>query len=457
MKYQRGFSLVELLVYAAIFAIVTGVLTGILVVGTRTQTREKAGGEVNQQLSLILTTVERLVRQSSLIEKVYEGTDEGVACTTFCSLKLRMSDASLDPTVIRSDANGVYLKQGAGAEVTLTTSRVVVNSLTFTKYEIAGAHATVQMDATLTYNSSNPQLAISKTIQSAIARVSAATFDADLLPNTDNTYSIGQLAPDLRWKNGRLSGDLTVAGNVGIGTTSPSVSLHVVSSGTSAVRILGSGGSLDAVAAALQVAGGLSGTSYGGYFTERGSGTNIGIYASAEGSGTNYAAIFNSGNVGIGTTSPTAVLTVASGRLQATGGALPSGGTGMEIGHDGTTGFVTSINRGTSVYKDLQIAASTTLFNIGLSEKMRLNSTGLGIGTTAPQSKLHIEGASGWLILDEQDTNPTATELDANDSIAIYTKGNILVIAFNNAGTITYLKIALDGSTTTWTQGTGAP
>ena len=85
MKSRLGFSLVELLVYAGIFAVVTGVLTGILVVGTKTQTQEKASTEVNQQLSLILTTVERLVRQSSLIEKVYEGTDEGVACTTFCS------------------------------------------------------------------------------------------------------------------------------------------------------------------------------------------------------------------------------------------------------------------------------------------------------------------------------------------------------------------------------------
>lgn len=81
----------------------------------------------------------------------------------------------------------------------------------------------------------------------------------------------------------------------------------------------------------------------------------------------------------------------------------------------------------------------------------------LGIGTTAPKSKLHIEGASGWIIADEQDTNPTTTELDANDAIAIYTKANKLVIAYNNAGAMTYVTLDLDGSDITWAHGTSAP
>jgi hypothetical protein len=81
----------------------------------------------------------------------------------------------------------------------------------------------------------------------------------------------------------------------------------------------------------------------------------------------------------------------------------------------------------------------------------------VGIGVTAPLSKLHISGASGWIIQDEQDTDPTATELDADDSIAIYNKNDKFVIAYNNGGTITYITIPLDGSTTTWTHSTSAP
>jgi len=33
----------------------------------------------------------------------------------------------------------------------------------------------------------------------------------------------------------------------------------------------------------------------------------------------------------------------------------------------------------------------------------------------------------------------------------------LLVIAYNNSGTVTFITIPLDGSTTTWTHSTGAP
>ncbi len=63
----------------------------------------------------------------------------------------------------------------------------------------------------------------------------------------------------------------------------------------------------------------------------------------------------------------------------------------------------------------------------------------------------------GWQIMDEADSDPTTTELDSLDSIAIYNKNNKLVFAYNNAGTITYISIPLDGSSTAWTHSTAAP
>lgn len=81
-----------------------------------------------------------------------------------------------------------------------------------------------------------------------------------------------------------------------------------------------------------------------------------------------------------------------------------------------------------------------------------------GTVSTTPVSAVHIQDSStGWIVQDELDANPTTSELDANDSIAIYSKANTFVIAFNNAGTMTYATLALDGSATTWAQSTSAP
>ncbi len=72
-------------------------------------------------------------------------------------------------------------------------------------------------------------------------------------------------------------------------------------------------------------------TNYGGYFTNtstRSAGsnalTNVGLYANASGAQNNYAAIFENGNVGIGTTAPGSTLDVAG----ATGITNESGGAG---------------------------------------------------------------------------------------------------------------------------------
>jgi hypothetical protein len=73
--------------------------------------------------------------------------------------------------------------------------------------------------------------------------------------------------------------------------------LHIIESTTN-------GRAIQAVATAT------SGTNYGAVLVAEGIGAtkNIGLYASAEGATTNVAAVFDKGNVGIGTSSPAALL-----------------------------------------------------------------------------------------------------------------------------------------------------
>lgn len=62
-----------------------------------------------------------------------------------------------------------------------------------------------------------------------------------------------------------------------------------------------------------------------------------------------------------------------------------------------------------------------------------------------------------WQVQAEATTDPTTTQLADGNHFAIYRKNEKLVLAYNNAGTITYLTIPLDGATITWTQSTIAP
>ncbi len=228
MNRERGFTLAELLVYIAIFAIVAGILTTIFFLVVNSQKKQSISGEVTQQLNFVLGTVQRLVGDSSLVEAVYEGSNQSSTCATFCTLRLRRTDPAKDPTIITSNANGIYLQEGSSTQVALTNSKVIINNLKFTKNEVPGAHAVIEINTSLTYNTTNPSFTVTKAIKSAIARVSAATFDADLLPNQDSTFDIGQITGNnLRWRNGHFSQNLTVAGNVGIGLTSPAYKLDV--------------------------------------------------------------------------------------------------------------------------------------------------------------------------------------------------------------------------------------
>jgi hypothetical protein len=85
---------------------------------------------------------------------------------------------------------------------------------------------------------------------------------------------------------------------------------------------------------------------------------------------------------------------------------------------------------------------------------IRFETTPNGSATRAERWRV---GHGGWWVGKELTANPTTTELADGDQVAIYKKADKLVIAHNVGGTINYLTIDLDGSDTTWAQGTSAP
>ncbi|MBI2278999.1 MAG: prepilin-type N-terminal cleavage/methylation domain-containing protein [Candidatus Brennerbacteria bacterium] len=211
MNRRGGFTLIELIVYMAIFAVSAVFLVSILTSVTRTQVRQASGNEVNQQLSFVASTIQRLVRSASVIEN-----DAGVASTT---LLLRMASSTADPTKIYVDASStaIYLAEATSTPMRLTDDKVTVGNFSVTKQEPSGGLAVVQIDLTLEYQTTATRAKTSRTWRGAVARISAATFDSGIVPNASGNLDIGSAS--LLWRDAYFSGDVTVgaSGQLGVG------------------------------------------------------------------------------------------------------------------------------------------------------------------------------------------------------------------------------------------------
>ncbi len=217
-NHQEGFSLIELLIYVIIFSVSSVFLVTILTSVTQIHVREKSANEVNHQIGFIASTIERLVEDSSSID-----ISAGAATST---LILRMASSSLDTTKVYASGTLIFLEEGTSTPVALTDSKVKVDNFSVVKYENPGSRSIVHVNLALSYNTDNAKGKFSRAIQLATARISAATFDASVLPNASNNYDLGSAS--YQWR------DAYFGGNVGIGVA-PNSSFRLLTTGDVAV------------------------------------------------------------------------------------------------------------------------------------------------------------------------------------------------------------------------------
>ena len=229
---SRGFTLIEILIYVGILGIVSVLFISILATSVRIQSHEIALGEVGNQANFVLQTIQRLVRESSAVEEAATGDNDDTVLTELSYIKLRLSDPALDPTcisLVESSGSGIIvLSEGPGSEAenckdvdptdpanVLTTNKVAVPlsppGLVFTRLNNEPAKNLVEIGLTLDHASSKPESQLSKTFRTAVGRVSAATFDSDLIPETGNSHDIG--LSGTRWLN-LFVNNLDISGTV---------------------------------------------------------------------------------------------------------------------------------------------------------------------------------------------------------------------------------------------------
>jgi hypothetical protein len=173
---------------------------------------------------------------------------------------------------------------------------------------------------------------------------------------------------------------ITSAGNVGIGTTSPTALLDIQpASGTSVLRVARTGGTDVRVAASITSTGGLIGTYTNSPFD---------IYTNS----TSKVRVTETGNVGIGTTSPGNKLSVVTGAgADDTIPALGSnGGKFSLLNNGGVYGLISGVlGSGNSFFQTQRVDGTATAYNMLLQP----NGGNVGIGTTSPGARLDVIGS----------------------------------------------------------------
>jgi type II secretory pathway component PulJ len=140
---NKGFTLIELIIYFVIFAIISTVGVTMLSAALDTRNTIKELSETQIQVQRIIEFMVDKVRTSSSIS----------ASTTASELWLNRSAAAENPTVFRLSGSSITIQEGTNPQETITPSTILVTELVFTLFSNpAPATSSVRIRLTAGYN-----------------------------------------------------------------------------------------------------------------------------------------------------------------------------------------------------------------------------------------------------------------------------------------------------------------
>lgn len=148
---QKGFSLLELLIYIALLSIVTLIFAGTFISIDRGRGNIDASSEVDSNLRFAMEKITNDIRSATAVSTP-------TASSTSITLVLTVSGASTT-----YDVSGGQLRRqvGAGAQEPITATTVTVSAPTFTRLDNTNTYLSktiisIKVDLTMSYNSASP-------------------------------------------------------------------------------------------------------------------------------------------------------------------------------------------------------------------------------------------------------------------------------------------------------------
>ena len=81
----------------------------------------------------------------------------------------------------------------------------------------------------------------------------------------------------------------------------------------------------------------------------------------------------------------------------------------------------------------------------------------VGVGTASPETTLHLAGNAGLTLNARDNTDATPDNPASHVNGRIYIRSKLLVVQYNDGGTVRYRTLPLSGTGTTWSHTTDAP
>jgi prepilin-type N-terminal cleavage/methylation domain-containing protein len=142
MNSQKGFTLIEILIYVAIFSMIVGALFAFSFSFDGSRLQSQLMLEVNDQGTSLIRTITQSIRGAVLVDTPMVGA---IAETLSINTKNPISN----PTVFFINNEALYVSEGASAQIALTNNKVKITNLVFSNVSRPATPGVIRIRFTL--------------------------------------------------------------------------------------------------------------------------------------------------------------------------------------------------------------------------------------------------------------------------------------------------------------------